>query len=115
MAPVQPWETSNVTLIGDSIHNMTPMAGIGANTALRDASLLCRKLVRVDRGQAHLLPSVHEYETEMMDYGFKAVKLSLDNAHRATSDRGRGVMRALLRVINAAPTLKRQFARGFGG
>jgi salicylate hydroxylase len=114
MAPVQAWETSNITLIGDAIHNMTPLAGIGANTALRDASLLCRKLVGVDRGQAALLPSVREYETEMLDYGFKAVKLSLGNARRATSDRGRGVMRALLRVINALPPLKRQFARGFG-
>jgi 2-polyprenyl-6-methoxyphenol hydroxylase-like FAD-dependent oxidoreductase len=30
MAKVAPWPATNVTLIGDAIHNMTPMAGIGA-------------------------------------------------------------------------------------
>ena len=94
---------------------MTPLAGIGANTALRDASLLCRKLASVDSGQAALLPAVHEYEVDMLDYGFEAVKLSLDNARRATSDRGRGVMRTLLRMINAVPPLRRRFARAFVG
>ncbi|WP_197081006.1 FAD-dependent oxidoreductase [Gordoniibacillus kamchatkensis] len=43
--PIEPWQTSNVTLIGDAIHTMTPGRGVGANTALRDAELLCRRLI----------------------------------------------------------------------
>ena len=116
MAPVEPWQTTNVTLIGDAIHNMTPMAGIGANTALRDASLLCRKLAATDRGQSPLLPALGEYEREMLDYGFAAVKLSLRNAHQATSGSrlSRGAFRTVLRIVNAVSPLKRQMARSMG-
>jgi 2-polyprenyl-6-methoxyphenol hydroxylase-like FAD-dependent oxidoreductase len=35
--PVAQWETKNITLVGDAIHSMTPMRGIGANVALLDA------------------------------------------------------------------------------
>ena len=117
MAPVSPWPTTSVTLLGDAIHNMTPMAGIGANTALRDASLLCRKLTAADRGQAPLLSAIREYEAEMLDYGFAAVRLSLRNARQATSGgrAGRGAVRTALRVAKAIPPVKRQMARSMRG
>lgn len=51
MPKLDPWTPSNVTLIGDAIHSMTPMAGVGANTALRDAEHLRAALVRVDAGR----------------------------------------------------------------
>ncbi|HEY7488886.1 MAG TPA: NAD(P)/FAD-dependent oxidoreductase [Streptosporangiaceae bacterium] len=113
MAPVPAWKTTTVTLLGDAIHNMTPMAGIGANTALRDADLLCRKLTAADRGEAALLPAIAEYEAAMRDYGFAAVKLSLRNARQATapSRLARAAFKAVLRAVNAIPVLKRQFAR----
>ncbi|GAA4032218.1 hypothetical protein GCM10022247_66550 [Allokutzneria multivorans] len=47
--PVPKWESSNVTVLGDAIHSMTPFRGIGADIALRDAQLLCRKLIEPDR------------------------------------------------------------------
>jgi 2-polyprenyl-6-methoxyphenol hydroxylase-like FAD-dependent oxidoreductase len=50
--PVPGWETRNVTLLGDALHNMTPFRGMGANVALRDASALRRALVRVVRGES---------------------------------------------------------------
>ncbi|HEU4908173.1 MAG TPA: FAD-dependent monooxygenase, partial [Propionibacteriaceae bacterium] len=59
--PVDPWQTGPVTLLGDAIHNMTPMGGIGANTALRDADLLRRQLIAVSHGQLQLIPAVHAY------------------------------------------------------
>lgn len=116
MEPVSAWRPSNVTLIGDAIHNMTPMAGIGANTALRDAELLCRKLAEVDRGRAALLPAIGEYEAAMLDYGFAAVKLSLANAKRATSGGSvsRTLSRAAMRTINALPPVKARMARSLG-
>src|SRR5262245_8273871 len=72
--PIPPWETRNVTLLGDALHNMTPYRGIGANTALRDAAELRRTLASVDRGEIELIPALAAYECEMINYGFRAVR-----------------------------------------
>jgi flavin-dependent dehydrogenase len=84
-SPVAAWATGPVTLLGDAIHNMTPMGGIGANTALRDADLLRRQLITVSRNELPLIPAIHAYEARMLDYGFAAVKSSLRNARQAGS------------------------------
>jgi 2-polyprenyl-6-methoxyphenol hydroxylase-like FAD-dependent oxidoreductase len=109
------WEPEAVTLLGDAIHNMTPMAGIGANTALRDADALRRALVNPD------LPSitarVGSYETEMRDYANKALKLSTRNARgaAATARFPRLAFRTILRVTEALPPVKRKmFGREIG-
>lgn len=100
--PVRPWRSGPVTLLGDAIHNMTPMAGIGANTALRDADLLGRRLIEVRDGR-DLVGAVHDYEREMLDYGFAAVRASLRNARMAASDSRllRAGMRGGLRLAGA--------------
>jgi len=74
---LRPWEPTNITLIGDAIHAMPPVGGLGGNTALRDAALLCRKLVAAQRGEAELLVAIHDYEAAMLDYGFAAVRKAL--------------------------------------
>lgn len=114
--PVAPWPTGRVTLLGDAIHNMTPMAGIGANTALRDADLLRRQLVSVANGEVELLPALHEYEEQMRDYGFAAVKRSLRNARQAGSANrvARSAFRTTLRIIAAIPPLRRRMAASLG-
>ncbi|USX48684.1 NAD(P)/FAD-dependent oxidoreductase [Lentzea sp. HUAS12] len=111
---LEPWQPSNVTLIGDSVHLMTPGRGIGANTALRDAELLSRKLTEAAGGK-DVVQAVGEYEREMVEYGFQAVEAS-----REMMD-GRGLVhkpvigrvvaafsRTFLRVTNAVPPLKRK-------
>jgi 2-polyprenyl-6-methoxyphenol hydroxylase-like FAD-dependent oxidoreductase len=115
-SPVKPWLTGPVTLIGDAIHNMTPMAGVGANTALRDADLLRRRLIAAHRGEIGLTEAVADYERRMLEYGFAAVKQSLRNTKQVRSpNRVRtAVFRTVLRVVNAVPMFKRRMAAGLG-
>jgi len=75
--PVDMRGPTNVTLLGDAIHTMSPGRGEGANTALRDAELLCQKLVDVAERGTPLRQAKAEYEKEMMRYGFDAVSNSL--------------------------------------
>ncbi len=122
---------------------MTPMAGIGANTALRDAAALTRELTAAAAPAAHpgttatrigttagrtvttaaatgdgtaLLAAIHRYETEMLDYGFKAVRRSMRNARQSatSSTLGRAFFRTALRTTAAIPPLRRAMARTLG-
>jgi 2-polyprenyl-6-methoxyphenol hydroxylase-like FAD-dependent oxidoreductase len=111
----EPWETSNVTLLGDAIHTMTPGRGVGANTALRDAALLCKRLVEVTCGAKPLIEALHEYEVEMLEYSKKAVLESRKqmDANGAIHKPIIGSVqlafaRAGMRVVNAIPALKRK-------
>jgi 2-polyprenyl-6-methoxyphenol hydroxylase-like FAD-dependent oxidoreductase len=115
--PLAPWPTTHVTLLGDAIHTMTPGRGVGANTALRDAALLCRKLIAVRDGVQSLPQAVHEYEAAMIAYGFAAVEASRrqmdgrDLIHRPGIGRvALAGMRTGLRVVNAVPPLRRRMA-----
>jgi 2-polyprenyl-6-methoxyphenol hydroxylase-like FAD-dependent oxidoreductase len=106
--PVQAWTSSNVTLLGDAIHNMTPAGGVGANTALRDAALLSRKLAAVTHGDGNLPDVVHDYEKAMLDYGFAAVKKSLGRTQQALAGRlARARDRTFLRACGMIPALRR--------
>jgi 2-polyprenyl-6-methoxyphenol hydroxylase-like FAD-dependent oxidoreductase len=111
--PIPAWETRRVTLLGDAVHSMTPFRGIGANTALRDAALLCEKLQAANRGDMPLLQALHEYESEMIRYGFAAVRSSLKAMERATEESRlkRVITSTVFRALNAFPALKR---RAFG-
>ncbi|MEU7164089.1 NAD(P)/FAD-dependent oxidoreductase [Streptomyces morookaense] len=116
--PVEQWQTTNVTLIGDAIHTMTPGRGVGANTALRDAALLCKNLVAAQEGRTGLLDAIRDYETKMVAYGFEAVAESRRNmdGHSATHKGGvtgslvRGLMRTSMRAMNQMTFVKRKMA-----
>jgi 2-polyprenyl-6-methoxyphenol hydroxylase-like FAD-dependent oxidoreductase len=113
--PMAPWNTSNVTLLGDAIHTMTPGRGVGANTALRDAALLCKRLTEVRDGKKNLIDALHEYEAEMLEYSSVAVLESRKQMdansliHRPVLGRIQlAAMRAGMRFVNAIPALKRR-------
>jgi 2-polyprenyl-6-methoxyphenol hydroxylase-like FAD-dependent oxidoreductase len=104
----EPWPATTVTLIGDAIHSMTPAGGVGANTALRDATTLCRALAAVDRGQASLQNAIQRYEAGMLDYGFAAVRRSMRNTEQALAGRfSREGTRSFFRLCGAIPALRR--------
>lgn len=79
--PVSPWESSNVTLLGDAVHAMSPAAGAGANMALRDAAALSAALAKAAAG-APLIDVMNDYERDMIAEGFDAVKRSSANGVR---------------------------------
>jgi salicylate hydroxylase len=110
------WETTNITLLGDAIHSMTPFRGIGANTALRDAQLLARTLIAVTRGEIGLVDGIHDYETKMIDYGFAAVRASRRTAEQTVSSNriARTMFKAALRTFSAIPPLKRKVFSDIG-
>lgn len=68
-----PWNLQNerVTFIGDSIHAL----GLGANTAFRDAALLCEILCREysQYGQFLDMRILREYEERMRSYAVESV------------------------------------------
>ncbi|WP_405779257.1 FAD-dependent oxidoreductase [Streptomyces sp. NBC_00859] len=106
MPALEPWQPSAVTLLGDAIHNMTPMAGIGANTALRDADELRRALV----AGGPLTDRVATYEGAMRGYANEALALSTRNARSAatTGRLPRAAFRTVLRAAEAVPAVKRR-------
>ncbi|MEC3978939.1 FAD-dependent oxidoreductase [Amycolatopsis sp. H20-H5] len=75
--PIEPWRSTEVTLLGDAAHAMSPAAGMGANTALRDAGVLAEALTTHSP-----LDAIERYEKDMTDYGFAAVRQSAANGLR---------------------------------
>jgi hypothetical protein len=74
--PIEPWEPTNITLLGDAIHTMTPLQGLGGSSALRDAGLLCRELIEAHQGTCTPTMAIRRYEKAMINYGFAAVRRS---------------------------------------
>jgi 2-polyprenyl-6-methoxyphenol hydroxylase-like FAD-dependent oxidoreductase len=65
---------TNVTLLGDAIHAMTPTLGRGANLAMRDGALLGRALKSVVEQGVELAHALTSYEARTLDYGFSVVR-----------------------------------------
>lgn len=70
---IEVWETQEcVTLLGDSIHAMSPTAGVGSVTAVRSAAALAKAIRENGVG----LGSLRKYEDEMRNFASEAVKRS---------------------------------------
>lgn len=108
-ARVAPWASGPVTLLGDALHHMPPVGGLGGNTALRDAQNLRRALAKVSTGQIGLVPALQTYEAAMISYGFDAV----DEARRylelaiSPSRLVRIAAKGFFRTCGAVPPLRR--------
>jgi 2-polyprenyl-6-methoxyphenol hydroxylase-like FAD-dependent oxidoreductase len=96
--PVPAWTPSRVTVLGDAIHAMSPARGSGANTALQDAALLCRRLA----GAGDLVSAIGSYEEQMRDYGFAAVLASQEAEANYGAGRARAPVRLLRRLTGGA-------------
>jgi 2-polyprenyl-6-methoxyphenol hydroxylase-like FAD-dependent oxidoreductase len=109
-----PWTPSRVTVLGDAVHGMPPAGGNGANTALRDAALLTRRLSRAARGELPLLDAIGGYEAEMREYGFQAVDLAMKTLRQGLASNPVDVFfsRAWFRLCARAAPLRRMT---FGG
>jgi 2-polyprenyl-6-methoxyphenol hydroxylase-like FAD-dependent oxidoreductase len=82
--PIEHWQTSNITLLGDAIHVM-PANGSGANSALRDASQLSRSLIAVSSQGMPQHQALHDYEIEILRSSFGAGRTSLQAMQRKGS------------------------------
>jgi 2-polyprenyl-6-methoxyphenol hydroxylase-like FAD-dependent oxidoreductase len=104
-----PWESTQITLLGDAIHSMTPYRGVGGNIALKDAALLSSQLLRAHRGEKPLLHAIAEYEASMREYAFSAVADSLKAMKQFTGEKkypAFSIFKTGMRVVNAMPKLK---------
>ena len=113
---IPPWKTSNITLVGDACHTMTPGLGVGANTALLDAKILADNLIETSKKDLGIIPAVSEYEKKMHAYAWDRVEKSLKwfDADAAVykggikGDLAAAMMRTGMRIVNALPMLKRK-------
>jgi len=69
-----------------------------------------------NRAERPVIHAIRDYETDMIDYGFRAVQTSLHAMNQAVmEDRIRLMLsRAALRIINCAPPLKRRLFNRIG-
>ena len=95
---------------------MTPYRGIGANVAIKDAARLKRALVAAHLGERDLLDAIRDYEMDMRDYGFRAVRNSLKAMHQTVGDSRLALSfsRLSMRAVDALPQVKRLMARRLG-
>ncbi|KAM9994065.1 hypothetical protein ACTFIZ_012030 [Dictyostelium cf. discoideum] len=81
-SPILNFKTSRVTLLGDSVHAMTSHAGMGGNTAIKDALELGNALTKIFINGLPIIESLSSYENEMLSRGFKAVDFSRSSTER---------------------------------
>ncbi|CAG8795378.1 2486_t:CDS:1, partial [Racocetra fulgida] len=78
---IEKWPTTRVTLLGDSIHAMSPWPGLGTNTAMKDAYKLSQSLFKWSddaAGNDDWKSCIERYENEMRLYGSEATLISIN-------------------------------------
>jgi len=106
---LRPWPSTTVTVLGDAVHNMPPVGGLGANAALLDAAALAEELLR--GGQP--VDAIAAYEKRMREHGYGALRESLTNTRRAITPNV--VSRRMGRVFFRGMKLVSKFRRSSSG
>ncbi|WP_163507806.1 FAD-dependent oxidoreductase [Fodinicola acaciae] len=108
-APVEAWPSRRVTVLGDAIHHMPPVGGLGGNTALWDANLLRRTLISVAAGEKELVAGIGAYEAAMREHGFATVRDAVRNTEQAATRNALSRLRTRLffKACGAIPPLRR--------
>ncbi|CAB5191166.1 unnamed protein product [Rhizophagus irregularis] len=60
---IKSWTSSRVVLLGDAVHVMNPILGLGANNAIQDADKLSQALLKYTDSN---ISFIEEYEKEML-------------------------------------------------
>jgi 2-polyprenyl-6-methoxyphenol hydroxylase-like FAD-dependent oxidoreductase len=102
---LKPWPSTTVTVLGDAVHNMPPVGGLGANSALLDAAALADELLRHDAPVA----AIAAYEKRMRKHGYGALRESLTNTRRAITPNvvSRRMGRVFFRGMKVVSKLRR--------
>ncbi|MBL7881622.1 FAD-dependent oxidoreductase [Chryseobacterium gambrini] len=83
--PDQKWETStNLTLLGDSAHRMTPYAGEGVNMAMQDAFELAENLT--DNNFKDAKSAFSNYEKSMLKRASEITEITLNSTEMLHSE-----------------------------
>jgi salicylate hydroxylase len=79
---------NHVVMLGDAAHAMTTHAGLGANTAIKDAVELATIVQdpSIGLGSSQWATGHDKYEKELFQRGYKAVTTSLSNTRRIHAD-----------------------------
>ncbi len=112
------WPSGPVTVLGDAIHVMPPIGGLGGNTALRDAHLLGRLLGASQREGGDVVAAIAEYEADMREYGTAAVRYAMGQKDQALSEgaMSTAAMRTWFRFCAAVPAVRRMtFGKSWTG
>lgn len=105
----EPWQPTNVTVLGDAIHAMPPTAGAGANAAVVDADLLRRQLMCADDGR-ELTGVIGAYEKSMLDQAFTKVAAANRNLEQGVADNRFALagFRTFLRLAGSIGPIRRK-------
>ncbi len=80
--PQEPWVSSRVTALGDAVHLMSLIGGLGGNTTLYDAAVLADKLADVQSGKLSMLEAIADYEEKMRAQSTASIQSSLAGSEK---------------------------------